>query len=217
MYGKYGVVVQWSRTLFDEMLERNGVSWNAMIVPMAYSLSGFDWGFGLQYSEARVKRSTPQVDASAEAHSKDIDKAEILADHDVSSTRKGAFTDDDDDRVKICAEEQEEEVVADHAESSQRNRALTNDNAKTNTRVQAEEDQKSLDTRHPSFLKFVVKSHVRGCYHMYLPTKFFNSYLTENDYIITLVDENKAICTIQYMDKVFRGGWKAFSIGSQLT
>ncbi|KAF6148260.1 hypothetical protein GIB67_012035, partial [Kingdonia uniflora] len=54
------------------------------------------------------------------------------------------------------------------------------------------------------------------CYHMYLPTKFYNSYLPENDYIITLVDENKAICTVQYMDKVFCGGWKAFSIGHNL-
>ncbi|KAF6169140.1 hypothetical protein GIB67_038637 [Kingdonia uniflora] len=34
MYGKYGVVDQWSRILFDEMLERNGVSWNAMIALM---------------------------------------------------------------------------------------------------------------------------------------------------------------------------------------
>ncbi|KAF6175567.1 hypothetical protein GIB67_003949 [Kingdonia uniflora] len=188
-----------------------------VFVIRAYSSSGFDWGFGLQYSDARVKRSTPQVSASAEAQSKDIDKAEqVLADHDESSGRKGAFANDDDDSVKTCAREQEEEVVADHAESSQRNGALTNDSAKTSARVQAEEVQKSLDPKHPSFLKSVVKSHVSGCYHMYLPTKFCNSYLPENDYIITLVDENKAICTVQYMDKVFRGGWKAFSIGHNL-
>ncbi|KAF6154258.1 hypothetical protein GIB67_024417 [Kingdonia uniflora] len=31
MNGKYGVVDQWLRILFDEMLEKNGVSWNAMI------------------------------------------------------------------------------------------------------------------------------------------------------------------------------------------
>ncbi|KAF6160403.1 hypothetical protein GIB67_019172 [Kingdonia uniflora] len=165
---------------------------------------------------ASVNRSTPQVVASAEAQSKVIDKAEVLADHDESSAKKGAFADDDDDSDKTCAREQEEEVVADHAESSQSNRALTNDSAKTNARVQAEEVQKSLDPKHPSFLKSVVKSHVSGCYHMYLPTKFCNSYLLENDYIITLVVENKAICTVQYMDEVFRGGWKAFSIGHNL-
>ncbi|KAF6171146.1 hypothetical protein GIB67_012220 [Kingdonia uniflora] len=51
---------------------------------------------------------------------------------------------------------------------------------------------------------------------MYLPTKFCNSYLPENDYIITLVDKNKAICTVQYMDKVFCGGWKTFSIDHNL-
>ncbi|KAF6176503.1 hypothetical protein GIB67_007886 [Kingdonia uniflora] len=112
--------------------------------------------------------------------------------------------------------ERKEEVVPDHAESSQRNGVLTNDSAKTSARVQAEEAQKSLDPKHPSFLKSVVKSHVRGCYHMYLPAKLCNSYLPENDYIITLVDENKAICTVQYMDKVFRGGWKEFSIGHNL-
>ncbi|KAF6144170.1 hypothetical protein GIB67_004843 [Kingdonia uniflora] len=114
------------------------------------------------------------------AQSKDIDRAEVLADHDESSTRKGTFTDDDDDSVKTCAREQEEEVVIDHTESSQRNGALINDSAKTSARVQAEEVQK------------------------------------KNDYIITLVDENKAICTVQYMDKVFCGGWKAFSIGHNL-
>ncbi|KAF6173160.1 hypothetical protein GIB67_028458 [Kingdonia uniflora] len=151
--------------------------------------------------------STPQVATSAEAQSKDIDKVEVLADHDESSARKGAFADDDDDSVKTCAKEQEEEVVADHAESSQRNGASTNDSAKISARVQAEEVQKSLDPKHPSFLKSVVKSLVSGCYHMYLPTKFCNSCLPENDYIITWVDENKAICTVQYMDKVFRGGW----------
>ncbi|KAF6162840.1 hypothetical protein GIB67_029109 [Kingdonia uniflora] len=156
---------------------------------------------------------TPQV---AEAQSKVIDKAEVLADHDESCARKGAFADDDDDTVKTCAREQEEEVVADHVESSQRNGALTNNSAKKSTRVQAEEVQKILDPNHPSFLKSVLKSHVSGCYHMYLPTKFCNSYLPENDYIITLVDENKAIFAVQYMDKVFCGGWKAFSIGHNL-
>ncbi|KAF6145583.1 hypothetical protein GIB67_037616 [Kingdonia uniflora] len=170
-----------------------------MFIIRAYSSPGFDWGFGLQYSEARAKRSTPQVSALAEAQSKDIDKVEqVLADHAESSARKGAFVDDNDDSVKTCAREQ---VVADHAESSQGNGAFTKDSAKTSAREQAEEVQKSLDSKHPSFLKFVVKSHVSGCYHMYLPTKFCNSYLPENDYIITLVDENKAICTVQYMDK----------------
>ncbi|KAF6174503.1 hypothetical protein GIB67_004697 [Kingdonia uniflora] len=179
-----------------------------------YSSSRFDWGFGLQYSEARIKRSTSQVSALAEAQSKDIDKAEqVLVDHVESSARKGSFADDDDDSVKTCAREQ---VVADHAESFQRNGAFTKDSAKKNAREQAEEVQKSLDPKHPSFLKSVVKSHVSGCYHMYLPTKFCNSYLPENDFIITLVDENKAICTVQYMDKVFRCGWKAFSIGHNL-
>ncbi|KAF6151735.1 hypothetical protein GIB67_002018 [Kingdonia uniflora] len=92
-----------------------------VFVIRAYSSPGFDWGFGLQYSEARVKQSTPQVASSAEAQSKVIDKAEVLADHDESSARKGAFADDDDDdSVKTCVREQEEEVVADHAESSKK-------------------------------------------------------------------------------------------------
>ncbi|KAF6145568.1 hypothetical protein GIB67_037601 [Kingdonia uniflora] len=157
-----------------------------------------------------------QLVKPAEFESKDIDKAEVLADHGESSARKGAFADDDDDSVKTRAKEQEEEVVADHTESPQRNGALTNNSAKTSARVQAEEVQKCLDPKHPSFLKSVVKSHVSGCYHMYLPTKFCNSFIPENDCIITLVDENKAICTVQYMDKVFRGGWKTFSIGHNL-
>ncbi|KAF6171144.1 hypothetical protein GIB67_012218 [Kingdonia uniflora] len=89
-----------------------------VFVIRAYSSSGFDWGFGLQYSKARVKRSTPQVATSAEAQSKVIDKAEVLVDHDESSAIKGAFVDDDDDSVKTCAREKEEEVDVDHAESS---------------------------------------------------------------------------------------------------
>ncbi|KAF6148261.1 hypothetical protein GIB67_012036 [Kingdonia uniflora] len=119
----------------------------------------------VRYVEVRVKRSTLQVAVLVEAQSKDIDRAEVLADHDESSTRKGSFTDDDDVSIKTCAREQEDEVVADHAESSQRNGALTNDSAKTSARVQTEVVQKSLDPKHPSFLKSVVKSHVSGCYH----------------------------------------------------
>ncbi|KAF6149862.1 hypothetical protein GIB67_010936, partial [Kingdonia uniflora] len=155
----------------------------------AYSSFGLDWGFGLQYSKARVKRSTPQVSALAKAQLKDIDKAEqVLTDHADSSARKGAFANDDDDSVKTCAREQ---VAADHAESSLRNGAFTKDSAKTSAREQAEEA---------------------------LPIKFCASHLPKNDIMITLVDVKDEEYTVKYIVKALAvsAGWRIFVVAHKL-
>ncbi|KAF6176153.1 hypothetical protein GIB67_023444 [Kingdonia uniflora] len=111
-------------------------------------------------------------------------------------------------------------VAADHNESSAREEGFVDDErAKTCAREQAEEVQRSLDPKHPSFVKTLVKSHVRKVsgglwlwFHRQRPPKnFCNLHLPKEDVMITLVDESGETCPVKYGGTGFTTGWKSFS------
>ncbi|KAF6144032.1 hypothetical protein GIB67_017640 [Kingdonia uniflora] len=109
-------------------------------------------------------------------------------------------------------------VVANLAESSTSERALTdNDKIKKCARERAEEVQRMLDLKQPSFVKCMVRSHVSGRFWMSIPSEFRNSNLPKNDVMVTLVDENEKTWIVQsYVGKAFSAGWRLFSIDHNL-
>ncbi|KAF6155545.1 hypothetical protein GIB67_004539 [Kingdonia uniflora] len=103
------------------------------------------------------------------------------------------------------------EVVEDHCESSAR-RFMYNSIATEWARERAEDVQRNLDPKHPSFLK---PSQVSGAF-ILNPHRLCNEYLSKEDVIFTLVNENEVPFTVRLSGRKFGVGWKAFSNDNNL-
>ncbi|KAF6150736.1 hypothetical protein GIB67_020819 [Kingdonia uniflora] len=97
------------------------------------------------------------------------------------------------------------EVVEDHCESSAR-RFMYNSIATEWARERAEDIQRNLDPKHPSFVK---PTQVSGAF-MLNPPRFCNEYLSKEDVIFILVKENEEPFTVRFSIRKFSVGWKAF-------
>lgn len=82
----------------------------------------------------------------------------------------------------------------------------------------AEKIVEDLGSKHPSFIKSLVRSHVSSCFWLGLPTDFCRKYLPPEDTKMVLEDEKGEEC-----DTVFiavrtglSGGWRGFSLDHKL-
>ncbi|KAF6140281.1 hypothetical protein GIB67_000329 [Kingdonia uniflora] len=103
------------------------------------------------------------------------------------------------------------EDVEDHCRSSAR-RFMYNSIATEWARERAEDVQRNLDPKHPSFVKL---SQVSGAF-MLNPPRFCNEYLSKEDVIFILVNENEDPFTVRFSGRKFSVGWKAFSNDNNL-
>nr|XP_009778966.1 PREDICTED: B3 domain-containing protein Os01g0234100-like [Nicotiana sylvestris] len=90
--------------------------------------------------------------------------------------------------------------------------------ANSSTMLRAEEVQANLPSQFPSFVKYMLHSHVSRGFWLSFPRKFCNSYLPKHDATVVLVDENeKEFATKYLIDKNgLSGGWRGFSIDHNL-
>ncbi|KAF6142981.1 hypothetical protein GIB67_014548 [Kingdonia uniflora] len=88
--------------------------------------------------------------------------------------------------------------------------------AKTCARERAKEVQQSLDSEHPSFVKFMVQSHVSGSFWSGLPAQFCDLYLPKNDVMVTLVGEKDEECQVKFKSGGFSVGWIGFPTAHNL-
>ncbi|KAL7094499.1 hypothetical protein ACP275_11G107100 [Erythranthe tilingii] len=90
--------------------------------------------------------------------------------------------------------------------------------SKSPTMIRAEEVQSSLGNDHPSFLKFLVRSHVGSCFWMGLPVPFCKLHLPFKDTIVTLENENGEEFPIKYIAHKtgLSAGWRKFVGGNKL-
>ncbi|EYU26113.1 hypothetical protein MIMGU_mgv1a025604mg [Erythranthe guttata] len=82
----------------------------------------------------------------------------------------------------------------------------------------AEEVQRNLPKKFPSFVKLMLRSHVTQGFWLGLPNKFCRDYLPKNDEKIVLVDANEKGYDTKYLAgrTGLSGGWRAFSIEHNL-
>ncbi|KAF3955291.1 hypothetical protein CMV_019474 [Castanea mollissima] len=82
----------------------------------------------------------------------------------------------------------------------------------------AEEVQAYLAADTPSFVKFMLPSHVTRGFWLGLPRDFCKDYMPCHDSIITLVDERGKEFEVIYLEarKGLSGGWRSFSIAHRL-
>ncbi|KAK3159627.1 hypothetical protein QOZ80_1BG0049010 [Eleusine coracana subsp. coracana] len=80
--------------------------------------------------------------------------------------------------------------------------------------ARAQEVQAKLPTRHPSFVKEMLKSHVVQGFWLGLPAKFCNKHLPMSDTTIVLEDENGDNHDTTYLaaKQGLSGGWRGFAI-----
>ncbi|KAF6154893.1 hypothetical protein GIB67_018330, partial [Kingdonia uniflora] len=85
-------------------------------------------------------------------------------------------------------------------------------------REQAEEVQRNLDPKHPSFVKSLVRSNVGSSFILSLPAEFCNLHLPKQNITVTLIDEDKETCTSNfiYKRKGLSAGWGGFSTSHNL-
>ncbi|KAI3878450.1 hypothetical protein MKW92_027453 [Papaver armeniacum] len=78
----------------------------------------------------------------------------------------------------------------------------------------AEEIQMSLDPNIPSLVRVMLPSHVGGGYWMGIPSKFCKTFMSKDDIMMTLVDEDGLeFHEISYLPRNcgLSGGWKGFA------
>ncbi|KAI3944129.1 hypothetical protein MKW92_015665 [Papaver armeniacum] len=78
----------------------------------------------------------------------------------------------------------------------------------------AQEIQMSLDPAIPSLVRVMLPSHVGGGYWMGIPSKFCKSFMSKNDILMTLVDEDGLeFHEISYLPRNcgLSGGWQGFA------
>ncbi|PHT42046.1 B3 domain-containing protein [Capsicum baccatum] len=84
--------------------------------------------------------------------------------------------------------------------------------------LRAKEFQANLPSEFPSFIKYMLNSHVARGFWLSFPKKFCDSHLPKHDDTVILVDEkNEEFGTNYLVDKNgLSGGWKGFSIAHNL-
>ncbi|KAL8045359.1 hypothetical protein ABFX02_08G108400 [Erythranthe guttata] len=82
----------------------------------------------------------------------------------------------------------------------------------------AEDVQRNLPKKFPSFVKLMLRSHVTQGFWLGLPNKFCRDYLPKNDEKIVLVDSNEKGYDTKYLAgrTGLSGGWRGFSIEHNL-
>nr|POF09987.1 b3 domain-containing protein [Quercus suber] len=92
------------------------------------------------------------------------------------------------------------------------------DDVKSSAMELAEEVQAYLAADTPSFVKFMLPSHVTRGFWLGLPRDFCKDYMPCHDSIITLVDERGREFEVIYLEarKGLSGGWRSFSIAHRL-
>ncbi|CAN1190874.1 B3 domain-containing protein Os05g0481400 [Linum perenne] len=84
--------------------------------------------------------------------------------------------------------------------------------------IRAEEVQANLDPDFPSFLKYLVRSHVGSCFWMGLPGPFCRANLPLEDTTVTLEDEDGKEFNIKYIGYKtgLSAGWRLFCVAQNL-
>ncbi|KAH0748677.1 hypothetical protein KY290_027909 [Solanum tuberosum] len=84
--------------------------------------------------------------------------------------------------------------------------------------LRAAQVQANLPCQFPSFVKYMLPSHVSGGFWLGFPKKFCDCHLPKHDDIVVLVDENDEESPTKYLiDKNgLSGGWRGFSIAHSL-
>nr|XP_017251713.1 PREDICTED: B3 domain-containing protein Os01g0234100-like [Daucus carota subsp. sativus] len=82
----------------------------------------------------------------------------------------------------------------------------------------AREIQANLPSRFPSFVKYMLRSHVTGGFWLGLPKNFTCNHLPEKNDIVVLVDETGVEHETNYLweKNGLSGGWRKFSLDHQL-
>ncbi|KAM3309133.1 B3 domain-containing protein [Capsicum chacoense] len=90
--------------------------------------------------------------------------------------------------------------------------------ANSSAMLRAAEVQANLPCQFPSFVKFMLPSHVSGGFWLGFPKKFCDYHLPKHDDTVVLVDENDEESATKYLvDKTgLSGGWRGFSIAHSL-
>ncbi|XP_055831383.1 B3 domain-containing protein Os01g0234100-like isoform X2 [Solanum dulcamara] len=84
--------------------------------------------------------------------------------------------------------------------------------------LRAVQVQTNLPCQFPSFVKYMLPSHVSGGFWLGFPKKFCSCHLPKHDDIVVLIDENDKESPTKYLvDKNgLSGGWRGFSIAHNL-
>lgn len=82
----------------------------------------------------------------------------------------------------------------------------------------AEKIVEELGSKHPSFIKSLVRSHVSSCFWLGLPTDFCRKYLPTEDTKMVLEDEKGEECDTVYIAvrTGLSGGWRGFALDHKL-
>ncbi|XP_050214151.1 B3 domain-containing protein Os01g0234100-like [Mercurialis annua] len=93
-----------------------------------------------------------------------------------------------------------------------------NDGLRNYVMQRAKEVQANLPPQFPSLIKYMLPSHVTGCFWMGLPRKFCDEHMPIRDTMMELEDENGVCSEAKYLTaKVgLSGGWRGFSIAHKL-
>ncbi|GFQ03390.1 B3 domain-containing protein os01g0234100 [Phtheirospermum japonicum] len=89
---------------------------------------------------------------------------------------------------------------------------------KSPTMIRAEQVQSSLDNDQPSFLKFLVRSHVASCFWMGLPVPFCKLHLPFTETTVIVENEAGDEFPVKYIANKtgLSAGWRKFVAGNQL-
>ncbi|CAN1343708.1 B3 domain-containing protein Os01g0234100 [Linum perenne] len=116
-----------------------------------------------------------------------------------------------------CIRSVEELKNCDHHEAKA-DSLSTPKEVKSPAMIRAEEVQANLDPDFPSFLKYLVRSHVGSCFWMGLPGPFCRANLPLEDTTVTLEDEDGKEFNIKYIGYKtgLSAGWRLFCVAQNL-
>ncbi|KAK7261348.1 hypothetical protein RIF29_27657 [Crotalaria pallida] len=92
------------------------------------------------------------------------------------------------------------------------------DKQRTRAWEAAEKLQTNLQSKNPSFIKSMVRSHVYSCFWLGLPSKFCEQHLPDTLHDMILEDEHGSDYDAVYIGKRsgLSGGWRAFALDHKL-
>ncbi|CAO2841247.1 unnamed protein product [Amaranthus hypochondriacus] len=96
--------------------------------------------------------------------------------------------------------------------------SITTIKERSSSMKQAEKVKANLSAKYPSFIKFMLKSHVSGGFWLGLPSKFCDNHLPIHDTKMVLVDEAGQEFDTTYLagKRGLSAGWRGFSIHQNL-
>ncbi|KAK4491111.1 hypothetical protein RD792_001834 [Penstemon davidsonii] len=88
----------------------------------------------------------------------------------------------------------------------------------TSVMERAQEFQANLVSKHPSFTKLMLRSHVSGGFWLGLPMQFCREHMPKEDKTMVLVDEDEQAYDTKYLTvkNGLSGGWRGFSLAHEL-